>query len=1036
MRRVDLDLSRMSFGQFHLGDDEHELQVVAQAAQVGQQARALLVLRADGDEQLGLQRRADFTARAHVFDAAVGFFAQRADARPLGQQLGVLVGLVEVPVGLGEEADAGVVRALEDLPGLFGREAQEGRHPAQHAVRDVPQRGLRGAAGVALGGAGVEPVFEHVEVESAQVFRAVNLQLGHHGMELVALVVGQDVFLQLRGAGQRVAVDLQQLAQRHRVGFRVEIGRVGQQEAQRVADAAVAVHHAGEDLVVDAQVTRVVGRGRPQADDLGAHLVADLLRRHGVAHRLGHLAALAVDGEAVGQQALVGRTTVDGASGQQRAVEPAAMLVMAFEVEVGLGALVVAGVRVAAVLRVEHVEEGRARIEPHVEDVGGLAVLGGLFGAQPLGRVELGPGLDAALLHQLRGALHQRGRVGVQLARHLVQEEGQRHTPVALAADAPVGPVGDHVAQAGAAVLRVEGGLVDGVERGLAQGLGSLVGGEHALAFVHAHKPLSGGAEDHRRLVAPAVRVAVDDVFGGEQATVLAQGLEHHGRGLPDVLAAEQRQLGFVDTVALNRVEDVVELHAVGHAAVEVVHAIGWRGVHDARAIFGADVLGQVDGADAVVTGVHMGQRVLELQAFELGTSGGGDHLAVIGGEAVTLAGLFNQRLGQHQQAFGRVDQRVAQLGMHVERLVGRDGPRGGGPDHGEGFLAQRRQAEGRSEPFGLGAQEGHVQRLRLLVGVLDLELGQRRAAVEAPVHGLETPVHVAAVHDLLERPDLVGLVAEVHRQVGVGPVAQHAQALEIGALAVDLLGGVGAGLGLHVIAAEVAPEGFFDLVLDGQAVTVPTGDVAGVEAGQLARLDDHVLEHLVDGVPDVDVAVGVRRAVVQHELGRALACGAQLAVEVVLFPLGHPSRLALGQVTPHREGGVGHVQRGTVLRLGHRLRGLTAAFLGILLVLAGLGAVVLAHGDLLGPTAAQACVRLSAPRLPRSWGIRCSNLRSRPLRRRRQAGETWGRPPADGRGRPRQIRSRVVWRPWAWKKPLASAMSLWMAACNASSPS
>jgi hypothetical protein len=63
----------------------------------------------------------------------------------------------------------------------------------------------------------------------------------------------------------------------------------------------------------------------------------------------------------------------------------------------------------------------------------------------------------------------------VQLARILVQEERQGHAPAALAADAPVGPAGDHVAQAGLAVLGVEAGLLDGVQRQLAQRLGRLV---------------------------------------------------------------------------------------------------------------------------------------------------------------------------------------------------------------------------------------------------------------------------------------------------------------------------------------------------------------------------------------------------------------------------------------------------------------------------------------------------------------------------------------------------------------------------------
>eukprot|EP01038_Epipyxis_sp_PR26KG_P015887 gene15887-21541_t len=101
------------------------------------------------------------------------------------------------------------------------------------------------------------------------------------------------------------------------------------------------------------------------------------------------------------------------------------------------------------------------------------------------------------------------GRARMRLAAVHVQQKGQGHTPAALARDAPVGPVGDHVAQACTAVLGVEPGRVDGLERGLTQGLGGLVDGEQAVAFVHPHEPLGRRAVDHWRLVAPAVRVAV-----------------------------------------------------------------------------------------------------------------------------------------------------------------------------------------------------------------------------------------------------------------------------------------------------------------------------------------------------------------------------------------------------------------------------------------------------------------------------------------------------------------------------------------------
>jgi hypothetical protein len=143
--------------------------------------------------------------------------------------------------------------------------------------------------------------------------------------------------------------------------------------------------------------------------------------------------------------------------------------------------------------------------------------------------------------------------------------------------------------------------------------------------------------------------------------------------------------------VALHRVEDVVDRHAMRHAGVEVIHAIGRRRVDDAGAVVGRGVVGQVDRRQAPVAGVHIIQRMLELQPAQLVALGRGQHIA---GQAVALQALVDQHIGQHQVSARRVDQRVEDLGVEVERLVGRDGPGGGGPDHGEGVLGQGSSAE------------------------------------------------------------------------------------------------------------------------------------------------------------------------------------------------------------------------------------------------------------------------------------------------------------------------------------------------------
>ena len=505
--------------------------------------------------------------------------------------------------------------------------------------------------------------------------------------------------MQLGRTAQGVAVDLQHLLQGHGVSGWVKVADVGQQKFKRVADAAVGVHHTGEDFVVDAQVARVVSRGAPQADDLCAQLVADLLGRNHIALALAHLAALAVHGEAVREQALVGRVVVHGAGGEQRAVEPAAMLVVAFQVQVGrpggLGGMAVA----------QHVVMRGAGVKPHVQNVGALGVVRCILTDDGF-NADLAPSLHATGLHHGSGLVHDVHGARVQLAAVFVDEEGQRHAPVALAADAPVGPTGNHVAQADFAVLGVEAGFFDGGQGELAQGLCRLVLGEDPFTFVHAHKPLRSGAVDHRRFVTPAVRVAVRDVVAGEESPGIAQGFDDHRHGFPDVLAAEQGEVGLICPVALHRVQDVVVFQAVRHAAVEVFHAVSGCGVDNAGAVGVSGVVGQVDGREATVALVHVVQRVLEMQQTEIRAFGGGHDFAF---ELVTLQAFLDQRGGQHQVAAWCLHQRVVQVRVQVERLVGGQGPGGGGPDHGEGRCVDCGDAKGSSKLVEVRALKAHI---------------------------------------------------------------------------------------------------------------------------------------------------------------------------------------------------------------------------------------------------------------------------------------------------------------------------------------
>ena len=78
--------------------------------------------------------------------------------------------------------------------------------------------------------------------------------------------------------------------------------------------------------------------------------------------------------------------------------------------------------------------------------------------------------------------------------------------------------------------------------------------------------------------------------------------------------------------------------------------------------------------------------------------------------------------------------------------------------------------------------------------------------------------------------------------------------------------------------------------------------------AGHVLVLDDHVLEDLVQGGADVDVAVGVGGAVVEDKLGLALVARHHLVVQIVVVHGLEHVRLPLGQAGPHGEVGLGQM--------------------------------------------------------------------------------------------------------------------------------
>ncbi len=249
---------------------------------------------------------------------------------------------------------------------------------------------------------------------------------------------------------------------------------------------------------------------------------------------------------------------------------------------------------------------------------------------------------------------------------------------------------------------------------------------------------------------------------------------------------------------------------------------------------------------------------------------------------------------------------------MYAHRLVGRQRPGRSGPDHRIDFGICR--AKTTPNAFSIACRSFTSKPTSIAGGdfvfVFHLSFGQRRLAIQAPVHRLAALIQIAALIDLAECADDVGFGLVIHGQVGMIPVADHAEADEILLLALDLLPGV--------FAAQFAElrwrYGFavflFHLQFDGQAVAIPSRHIRCIETGECFRFDDDVLQHLVHRVAEVDVAVRIGRAVVQDEFRASRSRLADALVALLRLPLRQHLRLALGEVAAHRKCGVRQIQR------------------------------------------------------------------------------------------------------------------------------
>ncbi len=168
----------------------------------------------------------------------------------------------------------------------------------------------------------------------------------------------------------------------------------------------------------------------------------------------------------------------------------------------------------------------------------------------------------------------------------------------------------------------------------------------------------------------------------------------------------------------------------------------------------------------------------------------------------------------------------------------------------------------------------------------------------------------------------------EVHRRVGVLEIALDAQTQKLFRLDLDPVAGELAAFLTELVDRDlvlVLAFGavlFLDLPFDRKAMAVPAGHIVGIIAAHLEGARDDVLQNLVQRMTDMDVAIGIGRAVMQHEFFAPRRVLAQEAVEVHLLPAGDDLGLLLREAGAHGKLGLRQVEGLGIVdlfgRIGH----------------------------------------------------------------------------------------------------------------------
>ena len=325
-------------------------------------------------------------------------------------------------------------------------------------------------------------------------------------VELVILVRLQYSSDQLIELDHGPLIQIRHLGKGDDIFIDIKIVKITQQIAHGIAQLTVGLAGLLEDVHGIGDIGTVVGRADPQAQYVCAVLLDDVQRADGVAQGFRLLSPLLVYEEAMSQYCPIRSAAADGNSLAKGRIEPTAMLIRSFKIEISRPAELR-----PALLILQNREMRRTGIEPHVHGIGFLAEMAATalgtfitFGKQLLGFI-----FEPALRAFFTVDFLQMGNgfvVDDIIAAIFTMENRDGDAPGPLTGNAPVAAILDHIEDA----LSTPAGdplyAVDSFQRFLAE-------------TVDGSEPLLRSPEQDGSMATPAGRILMPEHSEMHQGT-------------------------------------------------------------------------------------------------------------------------------------------------------------------------------------------------------------------------------------------------------------------------------------------------------------------------------------------------------------------------------------------------------------------------------------------------------------------------------------------------------------------------------------